>query len=165
MRKAALGFKYISLKDEMIIPEDDDFENWKESKKLSTHDRIKLTKLRCYHKNKEKYNRSRRINDAKVASKYSAAKRFAIFREQGWDFTQDEWEEAWINAGNVLIPGTQTIENPEGKIVPAYAMRGVHRYNSTCMQRLDNSLPWSKTNYKISYRGEDLVKGSKWHRP
>ncbi len=164
-RKAALGFKYLSESGSMMLPDEDDFENWEESKKLTSHDKVKLVKRRCYHKNKEKYNRQKRISEARVEKKYKAAKRFAEFRNQGWEFTQEDWEQAWMDAGRVMIPGSQSLDNPDGKIVPAYALRGTHRYNNTCMQRVDNTKPWGPDNYKIMYRGEELKPGSTWYRP
>ena len=164
-RKAALGFRYISNDDELIFPDEEDFEKDKESRQLTAHDRRKLSKRKCYHKNKEKYNQQKRHREAGVGRKYKAAKRFALFRNQGWEFTQEEWEQAWIEAGRILIPGTQSSDNPTGTIVPAYALRGSHRYKNACMQRLDNEKPWGPDNYKIMYRGEALQPGSRWYRP
>lgn len=163
--KAKLGFKYIALEDEMILPDEEDIEEWQENRRLSAKDKIRLTKLRCYHKNKEQYNKVKRVSETKVEKRYRAAKRYAVYRNQPWDFTLEEWEQAWMEAARVRIPGSQSAAEPEGRVVPAYALRGQNRHNSTCMQRLDLDRPWGPDNYCIMYRGEVHEPGSKWYVP
>lgn len=157
-KRAALGYKYLSLPGQFMVPDEDDLESARESRRLSAHDKEKLRKLRCYHKNKERYNATRRKKEITVSQRYGSAKRFAKFRNQGWNFTQDEWEQAWIDAGWVRVPG---LEHP----VTAYSLRGSHRYKNTCMQRRDLSRPWGPDNYVIMYRGEELKQGSRWSAP
>ena len=163
-RKAALGFRYASLDDEMMVPTEREVTHAAESSERSQHEREKMQKLRWWHDNKHKINPKRRAVACSIEKRYKAAKSRALRRGWGWDFSQEEWEQAWENAGYVEIPGTRSRANPEGMVVPAFALRGNHAHKHTCMQRLDPSKPWSKDNYKIMFRGEELKPGSRWYR-
>lgn len=163
-KKAALGFRYASLDGEMQVPTERELTHAKESVERDRHQRRKEQKLRWWHANKQRYNRRRRTAACSIEKRYKAAKARAVRRGAGWDFSQEEWEQAWMDAPWVLKPGTISAQNPEGIAVPAFALRGSHAHRNTCMQRLDPSKPWSKHNYKIMFRGEELKPGSRWYR-
>lgn len=163
-KKARLGFRYLSLEDEMVLPTDKELTHAVEGVFRDRAARRRKAKLKWWHeKGKHKINPKRRAGACSIEKRYKAAKRRAIRRGWGWAFTQDEWERAWEEAGWVQVPGSATTQNPEGDIVPAFALRGSHAYKNTCMQRLDVDKPWSKDNYKIMFRGEAL-EDSKWYR-
>jgi len=163
-RKARLGFEYISLDDEMMLPTDREILHSVEREKTSQHEKEKNRKLRWWHKNKDRYNARRRAAACSIAKRYKEAKSRAKRRGWGWDFSRSEWERAWMDAGWVCVPGSQTSQNPEGVVVPAFALRGSHAYNHTCMQRIDPNKPCSLENYKIMFRGEELKPGHRWYR-
>lgn len=163
-RKASLGFQYSSLDEEMRIPTTRELIHAVEQVETSQHEKEKQRKLRWWHRNKRKLNARRRAVACSIEKRYKAAKARAIRRGWGWDFTLEEWERAWAEAPHVLVPGSQTPSNPEGISVPAFALRGSHAHKNTCMQRLDPNKPWSKDNYKIMFRGEELKPGSRWYR-
>lgn len=162
--KARLGFKYLSLDDEMLAPTEREIVHSVEREKTSQHVKEKARKLRWWHKNKDHYNARRRAVASSISRRYKAAKSRAKRRGWGWEFSQSEWERAWTDAGWIVVPGSQTAQNPEGVVVPAFALRGSHAYNNTCMQRIDPNKPWSVQNYKIMFRGEELRPGNKWYR-
>ena len=162
MRKARLGFKIYSLDDELLIEEDKDFERREKDKAWDVHKRAKARKLRCYNKHKEQYNAQRRQKAATIKGKFDNSKIKAINNGQKWELTQKEWEDIWIGAGFVRIPGTLTIVNPTGTVKTAYSIRGPNRLENTMMSRGDLGGPWSVHNCYIVYRGEPL-EGSYYH--
>lgn len=155
MKKASLGFRYISLDDEFRIPDLKDFEDARIDRRMSSHDKAKLRKLRCYTKHKEQYNKQKRSVARSIAGRYEEAKRKARKEHLDWSFDRETWEQAWISAG--------WVKTPKGDLVPAFALRGGHRYNNTCMVRKDLNLGWSPANTQIVFRGEELVPGSRWY--
>lgn len=163
-RRAKLGFDVIALDDELQVTTHEDLVKNEEDRKFLSHLKEKARKLRCYHRNKHKYNKQKRAAARSISGKYKEAKRDALKRSQGWEFSQEEWERAWIDSGFVVIPGTITTQNPHGDVVPAFALRGSHRYNHTCMKRLDVTKPWSPENCAIVFRGEELGPENKWYR-
>lgn len=162
-KQAKLGFRILKQAGEMMIPDERDFESHEENKKYRSHQLEKARKLRCYHKNKHRYNKQKRAVARSISGRYKDAERLAAARSQGWEFTQEEWERVWRDAGWVRIPGTQSAHNPQGDIVPAFALRGSHRYKNTCMQRKNARKPWSAANCKIMFRGEELSPKSQWY--
>lgn len=163
-RKAALGFQYLSLDEELRVPTERELTHAVEQDQRSNHEREKERKLRWWHRNKHKLNRKRRAVACSIEKRYKAAKSRALRRGWGWEFTQEEWERAWMEAPHVLVPGSRSPSNPKGVTVPAFALRGSHALHNTCMQRLDPNKPWSKDNYKIMFRGEELKPGNRWYR-
>lgn len=162
-RKAALGFKYLSLDGEFRIPTSADIELAAEAQKRHVHAVVKATKLRCYTAHADKYNQQKRSRQGTVLGRYSEARRQAIKVAVPWDFTPETWERMWQDAGWVIAPGSQKVGAMEGVAVPAYALRGAHRYNNTCMVRKDLSLGWSPENCSIMFRGNPLCPGSRWY--
>ncbi len=163
-RKAALGFRYLSLDEEFKVPTDRELVHVTESVATDAHIRDKQRKLEWWHRNKRRYNLRRRSAACSIEKRYKAAKSRALRRGWGWEFSQEEWERAWSEAPWILVPGSVTPSKPEGLVVPAFALRGSHAYHNTCMQRLDPSKPWSVTNYKFMFRGEELRPGNRWYR-
>jgi hypothetical protein len=163
-QRAALGFKYASLDEEMRVPTDRELIHATERVKTASHKSRKNTKLEWWHRNKELWNRKRLAAVCSIEKRYKAAERRARNRHWGWEFTQEEWERAWSEAPWVEVPGSRGPSNPKGIAVPAFALRGSHAHNNTCMQRLDPNKPWSIDNYKIMFRGEELRPGSRWYR-
>ena len=162
MRKARLGFKVLSLKDELLVEEDEDFERIETDKAYASWLKSKERKLRCYHKYRKEYNKSKRNALKAIPRRYREAKRRAVNAGQGWDLTQKQWQDIWIAAGFVRVPGTRSASNPSGVVKTAYALRGANRAHSTMMARKDTNKPWSKTNCHILYRNEPL-KNSTYH--
>jgi hypothetical protein len=163
-KKAVLGFRYISLDEEMLVPTEQELTHAVEGVERSSHEREKKRKLRWWHDNKRKINSRRRAVACSIEKRYKAAKSRADRRGWGWEFSQEEWERAWEEAGWVEVPGSRSPSNPNGIVVPAFALRGSHALNNTCMQRLDPNKPWSIDNYKIMFRGEELKPGNRWFR-
>jgi len=164
MKKAALGFKYIALDGELLVPTEKDVSDSRLDRLTDSHTKEKQRKLRCYNKNKLAYNRQKRAVARSIVGRYEEAKRNALKYGQEWRFDLETWERAWQTAGWVTIPGSQSAENPEGVTVPAFGLRGPHRYNNTCMVRIDFGQPWSPDNTKIVFRGEELAVGSRWYK-
>jgi len=164
MKKAALGFRYIALEGELLVPTTKEIVDSGLDRAIDSHTLEKKRKLRCYTKNKEKYNRQKRSVARSIEGRYEESKRNALKYGQGWSFDLETWERAWQTAGWVTIPGSQSAENPEGVTVPAFGLRGPHRYNNTCMVRMDFHKPWSPDNTKIVFRGEELAVGSRWYK-
>jgi hypothetical protein len=160
--KAHLGFKVLSLDDELQVSDEKDFEKDRLNREYLSHQKAKASKLRCYHKHADTYNKTKRKKSAKISGRYKSARQGALKRNTAWEFSEDEWEHAWLEAGWIRIPGTQSAANPTGDVVPAFALRGAHRYNNTCMQRLNLDKPWSNDNYKIMYRGEEVGPENQW---
>jgi hypothetical protein len=156
MRKARLGFKIYSTDDELLVDEERDFDYVEKEKRWDSHQKAKARKLRCYNKNKEKYNAQRRVAASTISGRYKSAKIKAGKMGQEWEFTQEEWEDMWINAGWVSIPGTLSPSAPEGVRRPAYALRGGNRFSNTMMARSNLSGPWCTANCYIVFRGEPL---------
>jgi len=156
-RRATLGFRYASLDDEMMLPTEQELTHAVESVETSRHEKEKARKLRWWHNHAKRLNKERRAVACSIENRYKAAERRARQRGWGWEFTQEEWERAWMEAPLVIVPGSRTRSNPEGVVVPAYALRGSHALKNTCMQRLDPNKPWSKDNYKIMFRGKELT--------
>jgi len=163
-KRAVLGFKYLSLDDELMVPTSKELVHSVESMERNSRRRHRESKLRWWHRNKEKYNLRRRAVACSIETRYKEAERRAIQKSDGWEFSPEEWEHAWETAGSILIPGSQTPQNPEGDVVPAFALRGSHSLRNTCMKRIDTDAPWSVDNYVIMFRGEPLGPGSKWYR-
>jgi len=161
-KRAALGFKYLSLEKELTVSTEEDFEREDEERKLNSHNLTKASKLRCYHKHAKEYNKAKRAVAQRIDGRFKDAVRGARKRGVGWKFTQDEWEHAWMEAGWIRIPGTQSVANPNGDVVPAFAIRGSHAYNNTCMKRINLDKPWGIDNYKIMYRGVEVGPDNKW---
>ena len=164
MKKAQLGFKYISLDDEFRIPDLEDIEDARISRAMTVHQKEKLRKLRNYHKHRDEYNDQKRSVARSVAGRYEESKRKSLKENISWEFTREAWEKMWLDAGYVVKPGTQTEQNPKGEVVHAWALRGAHRYNNTCMVRKDLNLGWSPENSMVVFRGEELVPGSRWYQ-
>ena len=122
----------------------------------------RASKLKCYRKHAEEYNRAKRLKAGTIEGRYKDAKLGARKRGIGWEFTSDEWEHAWTEAGYIRIPGTQSIANPHGDVVPAFALRGSHAYRNTCMKRIDIDKPWGPNNYRIMFRGEEIGPDNEW---
>lgn len=163
MRKARLGFKIFSLDDELLVDEDKDFERKEKDKEYASRKKELARKLRCYSKNKEKYNAQRRARAATIRGKFLAARDKACKVGQGWELTQSEWEQIWMDAGWVIIPGTiDPSKNPGGIRRTAYAMRGPNKFTNTMMARSDLTKPWSVDNCYIVFRSEPLI-GSNYH--
>ena len=162
MRKARLGFKIFSLDNELLVDEDAEFERKEKDKKYASRKRELERKLRCYHRNKEKYNAQRRARAATITGRYQASKEKALKAGQKWELTQSEWEQIWIDAGWVVIPGTVGPENPSGVRRTAYAMRGPNKFTNTMMARRDLTRPWTVENCYIVFRSEPLI-GSQYH--
>lgn len=160
--KAHLGFKVLSLDDELKVSDEKDFEKDRLNRKYLSHQKTKASKLRCYHKHSAEYNKAKRAVACRIEGRFKAARQGALKRSVEWEFTEDEWERAWLEAGWIRVPGTQSAANPTGDIVPAFALRGAHRYNNTCMQRLDVDKSWSVTNYKIMFRGLEVGPDNEW---
>jgi hypothetical protein len=160
--KAKLGFTVYSLDDELQVPDEKDFERNEAEQEYARAEASKARKLRCYHKHKENYNKAKRAVAARIEGRFKAAKQGARKRGVGWEFTPEEWERAWQEAGWIRVPGSQSEANPQGDIVPAFALRGAHRYNNTCMQRLDLGKPWGPSNYRVMFRGQEVGPDNKW---
>lgn len=156
MRKARLGFEIYSLEDELLVDEDKDFERQEKDKIWASQQKSKARKLRCYNKNKEKYNAQRRAKAATIAGRYLQAKKKATDLAQGWNMTQTEWEGIWMSAGWIIVPGTVGPSNPKGKRSTAYAMRGPNKLTNTMMARRDLAAPWAVDNCYIVFRSEPL---------
>jgi hypothetical protein len=161
-RKAHLGFRVLSLDDELKVSDERDFEKERLNRKYLSHQKAKARKLRCYHKHKEQYNRTKRAAARRIEGRFKSTKQASISRGTEWEFTESEWEHAWMEAGWIRIPGTQSVANPYGDVVPAFALRGSHRYNHTCMKRIDLSKPWGTDNYKIVFRGIEVGPDNEW---
>jgi len=164
VRKARLGFKIFSTCDELLVDEDKEFERKELDKKAMSRKRELARKRRCYTKNKQKYNARRRAKNATIAGRYQTSKEKAEKCGQKWDLTQQEWEQIWIDAGLVQVPGTINPSNPSGVVRTAYAMRGPNRFANTMMTRHDLTQPWSVSNCYIVFRSEPLI-GSQYHIP
>jgi hypothetical protein len=160
--RAHLGFKILSLDDELKVSDEKDFESDKLNREYLSHQKAKDRKLRCYHKHSDEYNKTKRATTAKVSGRFKAARQGAIRRSTEWEFSEEEWEHAWMEAGWIRMPGTQSAANPTGDVVPAFAIRGAHRYQHTCMQRLDLDRPWGPDNYKIMFRGKEVGPDNEW---
>ena len=156
MRKAALGFRYISLDEELKVPTPVEIVKSAADRMVESVINHRASKLRCYWRNRDKYNRQKRSVVRSIEGRYEEAKRQALRSGAGWSFDLEAWELKWQSAGWVQVPGS------EGHRVPAFALRGPNRYNNTCMVRLDYSKPWGPDNTKIVFRGEELVAGSRW---
>ena len=163
MRKAQLGFKYLSLNDELKVPTPEEIVHSVENRIITSRERRRESQLRCYHKNKEKYNRQKRSVARRIEGRYEEAKRQALLAGADWGFDLETWERTWIDAGWVVVPGSECAERPEGLAVPAFSLRGPNRYHNTCMVRLDYNKPWDPDNTKIVFRGEELKHGSRWY--
>lgn len=162
MRKARLGFKIYSLDDELLVEEDKDFVRKEKDKKWATHQKSKARKLRCYNKHKEQYNAQRRRKASTIRGKFLNSRKKATDKGHGWELSQSEWEDLWLGAGFVRIPGTISVMNPTGEVRTAFSIRGPNRLENTMMTRKDLSTAWSPTNCYIVYRGEPL-EGSYYH--
>ena len=164
MKRAALGFRYISLDKELQVVESEDLQIMKESRQRTSHARTKEAKLRCYHKNREMYNAQRREKSSSMESKFSEAQRQAAIAGVQWEFTPESWAKVWKDAGWITFPGSHSAKELDGVTVPAFALRGPHRYNNTCMVRKDLSKGWNPENCEIVFRGEPLIPGSRWYK-
>lgn len=162
MKKANLGFKVLSLDHELRVPTPAEIAHNTENLKLDSKAKRRESQLRCYHKNKEKYNRQKRSVARRIEGRYEEAKRQAVLSGAGWDFDLETWERVWQEAGWVVVPGSQSAQRPEGLAVPAFSLRGPNRYNNTCMVRVNYGKPWGPENVKIMFRGEELTEGSRW---
>lgn len=160
--KAHLGFKILSLDDELKVSDEKDFQSDQKNREYLSHQKAKARKLRCYHKHSAEYNRTKRAGARRIEGRFKAARQGALRRSVKWEFSEDEWERAWLEAGWIRMPGTQSAANPLGDIVPAFALRGAHRYQHTCMQRLDLDKPWGPDNYKIMFRGKEVGPDNVW---
>lgn len=158
MRKAALGFRYISLDDELKVPSQDEIVKSGEDRKVVAVLNHRAAKRRCYWRNRDKYNKQKRAVVRSIEGRYEEAKRQALLSGAEWGFDLETWERKWQDAGWVQVPGK------EGHVVPAFALRGPNRYNNTCMVRINYSKPWGPDNTKIVFRGEELKRGSRWFR-
>ena len=156
MRKARLGFEILSLEGELLVDEDKDFERKEKDKVWASRQKELARKLRCYNKHKVKYNAQRRAAAATIGGRYKASKTKALNVGQGWDFTQEEWQQLWIDAGMITLPGSVGPSTPEGVQRTAYALRGPNKFDNTMMARKDVSKPWSTSNCYIVFRGEPL---------
>jgi hypothetical protein len=157
VKKASLGFQYISLDDEFRIPEDKDIEDSKIDRILNMHDKEKRRKLRNYREHRDAYNRQKRSVARSITGRYEESKRKAFKEGIEWSFDRETWEQMWIGAGWIRHP------SPPHSPVPAFALRGQNRYNNTCMIRKDLARGWSPENSCIVFRGEELIPGSRWY--
>lgn len=158
-RRAKLGFVYHGMPDELKVTTPEDRQKTREDLAYEANMRHTRSKLEWWHRNKERLNAARRSDARSISQKYKVAKAKAGDRSQDWDFTQEEWERKWMEAGWVNIPNTDTI-------VPAFALRGCHAYNSTYMRRIDTSKGWSYDNTEVVFRDKPLGDGSEspWYR-
>lgn len=163
MKRAKLGFRFISLENELQVVESEDITLSKEARQRRSHTKSKATKLRCYNKHRDSYNAQRRNRGATIHRRYKEAERQAAIAHVQWGFTEESWEQAWSSAGWVVMPGSQSAAALDGTPVPAFALRGPHRYNNTCMVRKDLSKGWNPDNCEIVFRGVPLVPGSRWY--
>ena len=60
-KRAKLGFKVIGLPGELMVSDERDFEQTIADKKLDSERGRRASKLRCYHKHKELYNKQKRM--------------------------------------------------------------------------------------------------------
>lgn len=164
MRKAAVGFRFHGLGDELKVSSQEDLNKRREDKEYESKALEKARKRRWWHRHKERLNAERRAAARSIEGRYKAAKAKALEKGEEWSFTPEEWERKWIDAGWVLIPGSITPGNPHGQIVPAFAIRGAHRYHNTCMERISLNKGWNTENTRIVFRGEELKPGCRWYR-
>jgi hypothetical protein len=162
MQKARLGFKIYSLDKEMLVDEDKDFERKEKDQVWASRQKMLARKLRCYNKHKEKYNAQRREQAATIAGRYKSSKTKALQVGQEWNLSQDEWQNIWMDAGWVIIPGTVSPSSPMGVRRTAYAMRGPNKFTNTMMARTDLNDAWSVENCYIVFRCAPL-EGSIYH--
>ena len=156
MKKARLGFEIFSLEGELLVEEDKDFVRQEKDKEWAMRQRMLARKLRCWNKHKEKYNAQRRAKASTIAGRYHTCKTKAVKIGQGWDMTEEEWQQIWIDAGQVIVPGTVGPSNPLGMRRTAYAMRGPNKLSNTMMARKDLAQPWSVENCYVVFRSEPL---------
>ena len=157
MRKARLGFKILSAEGELLVDEDKDFVRKEKDKKWAQRQRMLARKLRCYNKNKKKYNAQRKAKASTPSGKYHVSKMKALQIGQKWEMTSEEWSNIWMDAGWVIIPGTVSPSNPKGVRRTAYAMRGPNKFTNTMMARADLAGPWSVDNCYIVFRSAPLA--------
>jgi hypothetical protein len=163
-RQAKLGFRVLAAEGELKVSTKEDFEKKRQDKEYDSYVLSKKRKLRWWRRNAERYNAKRRAVARSITGRYKEAERRARSKGESWEFTPDSWEQMWIDAGRVLIPGTATTQNPAGVIVPAFALRGNHRYKHTFMHRIDFNKGWSVDNCRIYFRGEELNADNEWYR-
>lgn len=162
MKKARLGFTIYSDDNELLVDEDKDREFKEKQLKWERRQRELLRKRKCYNKNKDKYNKQRRDKSNSILGKFNQSKNKATKCGQKWELSLEEWQQVWIDAGWVIVPGTVSPSNPRGVRRTAFSMRGPNRFENTMMARKDLTLPWSVDNVKIVYRSAPLV-GSAYH--
>jgi len=162
VKKARLGFKIYSLDSELLVDEDRDIEFRAKQKKWLSRKKELARKLRCYNKNKEKYNAQRRDVASSIGGRFKVSKTKAKTSGQEWLLSEKEWQDIWIEAGWVVVPGTISPQRPGGVRRTAYSMRGPNKFENTMMARKDLSKAWSKDNCYIVFRSEPLI-GSPYH--
>lgn len=157
-KKAALGFRYHSMGDELHVSTQDDLDKRRADKDYDMKVNERARKLRWWHRHKEELNAKRRAVARSVEGRYKAAEAKALSKGEEWSFTPEEWEQKWIDAGWVAVPMSD-------RVVPAFAIRGAHRYNNTCMERINLNDGWNPGNTRVVFRGEELKPGCRWYRP
>lgn len=164
-KQAKLGFQVItSGEGELQVSTQEDLAKRRADKEYESWLKSKKRKLRNWHRHKDDYNRKRRRSRATVEGRYASAERTARDSGQVWEFTMDDWMQVWVDAGWIMIPGSASRQRPEGKVVPAFYLRGPSSLRNTSMRRIDTDKPWNKANTEIMFRGEALRQG-KWWRP
>jgi len=158
-----MPFKILSEDGELLVEEQKDLEFRQKQKTWSKERKIRETKRRCWHRNKEDYNAKRRARDATIHGQFLAARRKARSVGQEWELTEEEWQTLWMEAGFMTIPGTITPSRPRGIVRTAFAMRGPNKYFNTYMTRHSAREPWKKTNCYIGFRGQPVAESPYYH--
>lgn len=151
-----MPFKVLTLDGELLVEEEKDLERRFKEKHWTRAQKIKANKRRCWRRHSDEYNARRKARNSSIGGKYNASKRKALSVGQKWELTQEEWQELWISAGFMVIPGTITPSDPRGMRMTAFALRGPNRHNNTYMTRKDLGAPWSKDNCFIGFRGAPI---------
>jgi len=156
MKKARMPFQVLSLDGELLVEEEKDLQARFEERGYTREQRTKAVKRRCWHAHQEAYNTSRKIKNNSVHGKYLAARRKARAARHEWMFTEEQWQQMWIDAGWIAIPGSYTFTKEGSVKRPAFYLRGGNRYDNTYMARHDPTKPWCVENCYIGFRGVPL---------